>query len=113
MSEVHVAVLKIRGSSSYLLLCNIILCVLCHTSGLKQLCRNPTAAYETQHGHTLVFPTDPQTYHALNNPQERASQNDTKNWEEKKEIKRTICSSTSAWDYERHTDVKIITKQEW
>jgi hypothetical protein len=54
ISEVHAAVLKIREFSSYGLLCNIILCALCHISGLKQLCRNPTAASETQHGHKLV-----------------------------------------------------------
>lgn len=78
ISEVRAAVLKIREFSSYRLLRNIILCVLCHTSGLKQLCRNPTAASESQHGHTLVVQADPQTYQAPNNPQERASQNDTK-----------------------------------
>jgi hypothetical protein len=78
ISEVHAAVLKIREFSSYGLLCNTILCALCHISGLKQLCRNPTAASETQDGHTLVVPADPQTYQALSNPQERASQNDTK-----------------------------------
>jgi len=54
ISEVHAAVLKIREFSSYGLLCNIILCVLRHISGLKQLCRNPTEASETQHRHTLV-----------------------------------------------------------
>lgn len=54
ISEVHAAVLKIRAFSSYGLLCNIILCLLCHISCLKQLCRNPTDASETQHGHTLV-----------------------------------------------------------
>jgi len=102
ISEVHAAVLKIREFSSYRLLCNIILCVLRHISGLKQLSRNPTAASETQHGHTLVVPADPRAYQALNKPQERASQNDTTGWEEKNEIKRTICSSTSPWDCGRY-----------
>lgn len=113
ISEVHAAVLKIREFSSYRLLCNIILCVLCHTSGLKQLCRNPTAASETQHVHTLGLPADHQTYQAIKNPQECASQSDTNFWEEKNETKHTICSSTSAWDCGRHTDIKLITTQEW
>ena len=54
ISEVRAAVLKIRTFSRYGLLCNIIFCLLCHISGLKQLCCNPTDASETQYGHTFV-----------------------------------------------------------
>jgi len=110
ISEVHAAVLKIRAFSSYGLLCNIILCLLCHISGLKQLCRNPNDASEIQHDHTFVVQLILRLIKletTLRNAPLKMS------WKWKNEIKRTICSSTSGWDCGRPTDIKLITKQEW
>lgn len=114
ISEVRAAVLKIRAFSRYGLLCNIIFCLLCHISGLKQLCCNPTDASETQYGHTFVVHLILRLIKLETTLRNAPLKMILRAGKERTKSKRTICSSTSVWDCGRPTDIKLFTKQqEW